>query len=45
MTVLQKSEENNEWCNVLAQLKTYLKYETTSQMLGSETTNHQSSVY
>ena len=33
--VLQKSEENNEWCNILAQLKTYLKYKTTSQMHSS----------
>lgn len=35
MTVLQKPEENNEWCNILAQLKTYLKYKTTAQMLCS----------
>ncbi len=40
MRVLQKSEENNEWCNILAQLKTYLKYKTTSLMQISETTNH-----
>lgn len=45
MMGLQKNEGNNEWCNNLAQLKTYLKYKTTSQMFSTKATNHQGPEY